>query len=284
MLADRFRAAREAAGLTQSELAARAGVSRQLVGALEAGRHLPRVDAALRLAGVLGENPARLFGHRPAPLDVATGTTPADGTAVRVGEVGDLVVTAPAEVGAIGWGIADGVVDDGDVMGPPGRPGAVLIGCEPGLAVLEQLQRESGRRAVSVAASSAVARVALEAGRAHAAVVHGPDGEPLPGAPAGALRLHLARWRVGLAASPDLGGDWWRRALSGDLAVVQREPGAAVQAELAAAAGRDLPGPTARGHVAAVAMALASGRAALTIEPAAIAAGAAFHPLGLHRA
>lgn len=280
----RFREARAAVGLTQAELAARAGVSRQLVGAIETGRHLPRVDAALALAAALGVDAALLFGDRPAPLDVVTGATPPDGTAVRIGEVGDLVVTTPAETGTSGWGMADGVVEDGRLTIPPGRPGAVVIGCEPGLAVLEHLQRGGGRRAVSVTASSTAARAALDAGRVHAAVVHGPDGEPLPKAPGGAIRLHLARWRVGLAASPDMDGDWWRRALSGDLPVVQREPGAAAQAELVAAAGRDVPGPLAAGHVAAVTMALVSGRAALTIEPAAVAAGALFHPLALHRA
>ena len=45
----------EPMGMSQVELAARAGVSRQLIGAAEAGRHLPRVDAALAsgAAGVL---------------------------------------------------------------------------------------------------------------------------------------------------------------------------------------------------------------------------------------
>jgi DNA-binding transcriptional ArsR family regulator/DNA-binding XRE family transcriptional regulator len=42
-----------AGGLTQAQLAELAGVSRQLVGAVEADRHLPRVDAAVRLAAAL---------------------------------------------------------------------------------------------------------------------------------------------------------------------------------------------------------------------------------------
>ena len=46
----RLRAARERAGLTQAELAERAAVSRQLVGAIEAGRHSPAIfDTALRM-------------------------------------------------------------------------------------------------------------------------------------------------------------------------------------------------------------------------------------------
>ncbi|MDE3131489.1 MAG: helix-turn-helix transcriptional regulator, partial [Acidobacteriota bacterium] len=41
-------------GLTQAELATRAGVSRQLVAAVEAGVNAPSVDSALRLAQTLG--------------------------------------------------------------------------------------------------------------------------------------------------------------------------------------------------------------------------------------
>lgn len=49
-----LRELRDAKGLTPGELAGRAGVSRRLVGAVEAGRHLPRVAAAAALTAALG--------------------------------------------------------------------------------------------------------------------------------------------------------------------------------------------------------------------------------------
>ena len=54
-------------GLTQTELAASAGVSRQLVAAVEAGVNTPAVDAALRLAQALGCSAEDLFEAAPAP-------------------------------------------------------------------------------------------------------------------------------------------------------------------------------------------------------------------------
>ncbi|MEZ0294170.1 MAG: helix-turn-helix transcriptional regulator, partial [Solirubrobacteraceae bacterium] len=67
-IAQRVRAARVAAGLTQEELARRAAVSRALVGAVERGRHMPAADAAIRLAAALGSSVERLFGSADPAL------------------------------------------------------------------------------------------------------------------------------------------------------------------------------------------------------------------------
>ncbi|HEX6420566.1 MAG TPA: helix-turn-helix domain-containing protein, partial [Acidimicrobiales bacterium] len=61
-MTDRIRALRAARGLSQRDLSERAGVSRQLVGAVEAGRHVPNVRAALALARALEVPVERLFG------------------------------------------------------------------------------------------------------------------------------------------------------------------------------------------------------------------------------
>ncbi|OUZ12483.1 transcriptional regulator [Aeromicrobium sp. PE09-221] len=58
-------AQRERAGLTQSELAARLGVSRQTVISIERGRHDPSLALAFRMAGVFGLRIEELF--EPAP-------------------------------------------------------------------------------------------------------------------------------------------------------------------------------------------------------------------------
>ena len=279
MTGDLVRSRREALGLSQTELAARAGVSRQLVGALESGRHLPRVDAALGLARALDVGVETLFGSPEHPVDVITGALPAEGALVRAGRVGDRVVTGTARSG---WD-ADGVVAGGvlDRLQQT-APGPVIAGCEPAFETLEWLLREAGFGALSVTASSAAAIDALGGGRVHAAVVHGAVGL-LPDATSGAIRFALARWQVGLAAGPDAAPDWFERAMSGFAPVIQRERGASVQSAFREAVGVDVPGPRVASHVDAVRLSLVTGLAAVTIEPAAIAGRARFRPLDVHQ-
>jgi DNA-binding XRE family transcriptional regulator/molybdate-binding protein len=285
MSQNRLRGFRLEAGLTQGELATRAGVSRQLVGAVEAGRHLPRVDAGLALAAALGVDVGRLFGSDGVASDVVSGLKPEDGSVVRLGWVGDRIVTAPARIGGDGWEAADAVAEGGR-MAPFGdlNPGAVVAGCEPGLETLEHLLRQGGSGALSVATSSGAALDALVAGRAHAAVVHGPLGKlpSVPSAPA-VVRVRLTGWQVGLAIPPDIGSSWWQQVLDGELAVVQRESGAAVQRTFEeAVGGSTTSGPRVGGHVVAARHGAAAGMPALTVEPAALAVGAEFHPLDRH--
>lgn len=289
MSSSSLRELREAAGLTQAELAARAGVSRQLVGAVEVGRHLPRVDAALALAAALNVDVRSLFITESTPVDVVSGSTPVDGSLVRAGRVGDRIVTVPVRVGLNGWDVADGVVEGGTLawFGRRG-PGLVVAGCEPGLEVLERMLREQGSGAVAATGSSTTAVDALAAGRVHAAVVHGPEHRsfPLP-TNVGVDRYRLARWRVGLAAPSTAASGWWQEALAGRVPVVQREQGAGVQRTFEEAL--DTPhsrvaGPRVDTHLEAARTAVLTGMAAVTIEPAAMAVGASFHPLEVHEA
>lgn len=282
-----LREAREGAGLTQAELAARAGVSRQLVGAVEVGRHLPRVDAALALAAVLGVDVESLFAAPGLPADIVSGEPSPDRAPLRLGRVGDRLVSAPARVGSDGFDVADGLVE-GVSLVTFGRhgPGLVVAGCEPGLDLLERLLREGGMGAVAATTSSARALGALVAGRVHAAVVHGPVGR-FPAAPAGVeiVRFHLARWQVGLSAPGDGHPRWWEEALSGRVAVVQREEGAVAQLAFTSAVGGErVAGPRVGSHLEAARRSVIAGMPAVTIEPAALAVGAAFHPLEVHEA
>src|SRR4051812_8412835 len=104
------------AGLSQVELARRAGVSRALVGAVEQGRHVPAADAAVRIARALGTTVEALFAPgAPAALEatpVLGGRLP-DGAPVRAGTVGGRLVAAP--LARDEWVAPDGVVADGRV-------------------------------------------------------------------------------------------------------------------------------------------------------------------------
>jgi transcriptional regulator with XRE-family HTH domain len=70
--AARLRQVRTGRGMTQAELAARAGVSVAYVGRLERGRAAPGIDLVARLAHALGATPGSLLPDGP----------PADGPAV----------------------------------------------------------------------------------------------------------------------------------------------------------------------------------------------------------
>src|SRR5262249_10485300 len=91
-----LRKLRQDAGLQQQELAARVGVSRQTLSAIEAGTTVPSTALALDLARVLGcrvENLFALAGRdRPLPATLAPGFAPgppagAAGRRVRLGWV-----------------------------------------------------------------------------------------------------------------------------------------------------------------------------------------------------
>lgn len=306
MLGERIRTLRHARGLTQTQLADLARVSRQLVGAVEADRHLPRVDAAVRLAAALSTSVEQLLAPDVREA-VGVIEDPTEGALVRLARVGERLVCVPAAGSGEGWAAADGQIRDGSVQPfDVERPAAVVAGCDPvvGLAA-RLLETASGPRVVPVATSSTAAAAALAAGRTHAATVHGPDLTAAPAAgagpaatagpdsgaahvPAGTRRWHLARWQVGLAAPADLPDGWVADALAGRRPVIHREPGAASQAafERARQAGdtgtTPLDGPRVGGHAEAAWRAVTDGMVAVTMEPAARANGLRFHPLEVH--
>jgi DNA-binding XRE family transcriptional regulator len=286
----RVRALRDGRGLSQGALAAAAGVSRQAVSALESGRHLPRVDAALALASALGTTVERLLAGDHPPAVAVCGPAPAEGQAVRAARVGERVVCAPLPAPGDGesWAAPDGVVRAGRVVPLEGAAldGFVLLGCDPALGVLAALGPASSGRLMVVPATSRVARQALAGGRAHAALVHGsqPDADE----PKGVVRVPFARWRTGLAAAPGAARAL-DAALAGRAPVVQRDVGAAAQgaylrALARAGVGEAPDGVIASGHLDAARRAAETGLAAVTIEPVARALGLEFRALETHRA
>jgi DNA-binding XRE family transcriptional regulator len=280
-------------GLSQADLARAAGLTRPLVSAVETGRHIPSVKAAIAIAGALGVTVEGLFGPEP-PRPVALpafGSPPLGAGAVTVIRVGDdLVYTSLPHWGAgdTGWSRPDGVVREGrlDLFPDADTSGLAVAGCDPALGLAASLLPARGpERLVPIHASTKDALEALRAGRVHAALVHGVPGH-LP-EPLEVRRWRLARWRVGLATRPG-GGIELSRVGRGEVRAARREPGAESQKALEralrrAGAPRRMRGPVAAGHVDAARL-VAEGAAdvAITIEAAALAFGLDLQALEEH--
>lgn len=283
MLGRRVRDLRVRAGLGQAELAARAGVSRQAIGALEAGRHLPRVDAALRLATALGTTVEQLLADDAGGPVVWDGSRVTDGP-VRVVSVRHRQVLLPVSGAASGalFATPDGVVRDGRLELLPGadRDGLLIAGCDPALGVLADAgPRHGPSRLLPVVATSGQAVEALLDGRVHAAVVHDRTPPPTPDG-RHPHRFPFARWRTGLTlpTAGDLDA-----VVAGEAAVIHREPGAAAQRAFERAVPRFATlGAPASSHLDAAHRALTTGAPAVTIEPAAASLGLPFHPFETH--
>lgn len=288
-MSDRIRSERGRVGLSQQALADRAGLSRQLVGAMEAGRHNPSVAAALSVARVLCVTVEDLFGNGPQHSPAAVVGDLADGP-VRAGRVGGEVVVAGASASDEWWSLADGVASGTHVELFPGVAPAELVvaGCDPLLgAMAEQVARSTRHRVMVVHASTSRAIEALLHGRAHAAVVHGPRGTlEVPGGVA-VRRWRLASWQAGLASagSTAIGVE---EVVDRKMPVLQRERGASTQAALRRAlrrvgAGVSVPGPVAAGHLdVARRLRCREAKAGVTMEAAALAFGLAFTPIEVH--
>jgi DNA-binding XRE family transcriptional regulator len=288
----RLRERRIECGLTQAELAARAGVSRQLVAAVEAGHNAPAVDAALGLARALATTVEDLFSPGPGTVVAALGTELPDGAPVKVGRVGDRLVAAELAdhgVAGAGWAKPDGVIRGGRVRLFAGASprGLVLAGCDPALGVAEAMLDGLGPSSLlALSTATGTGLAALAGGTIHGAVVHGPSGE-LPDPPGPVVRLHLARWQVGLGLAGPVRSRSLEDVLAGKAPIAQRDPAAASQQALeraAAKAGTGGPprGPRAGGHIEAARIAATLGCAALTTEAAARAFGLHFLPLEEH--
>ncbi len=110
---EQIRRARAAHGFSQNELARRAGISRQALGAIEAGQYQPGVSVAIALARELGATVEALFGAE-SPDDIAVAVPAsvklAAGAHVALARVGGRVVAVPAAAVQHHLMAADGIV------------------------------------------------------------------------------------------------------------------------------------------------------------------------------
>jgi DNA-binding XRE family transcriptional regulator len=290
--ASRLREYRRERGLTQAELAARAGVSRQLVAAAEAGRNVPAVDTALALARALSTTVEELYDKGPLDVVAALGGRLRTRTPLRIGRVGKRLVGAElADHGVAGasWAKSDAVLENGELRLFAGAvpAGVVVAGCDPALGIAEAMLDGLGTRSMlALSAPTAGAVRALLRGGVHAAVVHGLPHELLA-RPVPVTRWHLARWQVGLAIPAKLRHHSFEAVLGLNLPIAQRDRGATSQRAFeraCRAAGIAVRPDRARasGHIDAARIAAALGGVAVTTEGAARVFGLEFLPLETH--
>lgn len=311
-----LRARRLDAGLSQSALAERVGVSRQALIHIEAGRQIPSTGLALLLARALRCGVDDLFAlPSPAAMRVTLAPGgPERATRVVVGQVDGRWAAHQVPDGPIP---SDGLLDPLADRGPDDhrQPRAVAVqpltdpaalahnalvaGCAPLLGLLAgrlgQRQRHPALRATWIPANSARAVDLLAAGLVHVAGLHLEGSEHdhrllvadrFPGQPT--LLVHLTRWRQGLVVAP--GNPLGIRAAADvtrpDVRFARREPGAGADALIRRLLGAPPPeaGPLAAGH-AEVARLVRWGVAdvGVAIEAAALAAGLDFVPLAEER-
>jgi len=265
---NRVRHFRQAQGWSQGELAARAGISRTAVSAIEGGRLVPSVAAALALARVLGCTVEDLFepGASSTPSVRWAWEPSASGSAQNacrywLAEVAGRQVLYPAETTCQGLVAHDGIAPAAADGAAPAdwQPASeaqqsagatlVLAGCDPAASLLAaEYQRQTPFRMIPLARSSRQALDLLKAGLVHVAGVHlGPaDSSGNEEAVRQALGpgfqlLRLADWEQGVALAPHTKQPRLHGLLRAKLRWVAREPGSGARQCLDELFGRPRP-------------------------------------------
>ena len=315
----KLREIRAARGLAQQDLAARCGLTRQSIGAIESGRYVPNTGVALALARELGCRVEDLFvlPDEPPPLPIElAGRAP--GGAGRAGRVavasvrGRLIAHPLGDERELQSGFLPA---DGVLTAASGRPRAslltpahelertaLLLGCDPALGILrahvERRNPDVHLRCLPVASRQALEQ--LRNGHAHVAGTHLHD--PATGvhnlpqakralAKTGGLLVRFASWQQGLVVAA---GNPKRLQTVADLTrprvrFVNRDAGSGGRALLDELLRRDgVPSASIAGydrvvttHVAAAACVAAGGAdAAIALRATAEAFGLGFVPLG----
>lgn len=313
-----LRATRLRLGLSQQELAAAAGITRQTIGGIEAGLYAPSAAVALRLARAMGCRVEDLFWLEedlPTVEAAAAGAVPTDGSLrVAMARVGGRWVAHPL------WGEqafrtemipADGLgtwsaeretmqvqlLDDPESLART----VVVAGCTPALSLWARSAERwnPGLRVLWTHANSMAALHSLARGEVHAAGLHLCD--PTTGecnAPyvrqalgrRGATLVNLGLWEEGLVVAP---GNPMRLKEGADLAredvvLVNREEGAGSRLLLDSLLQESgVPATAVNGYSRVVqshqevARAVASGQADVGVSTAAVAAayGLSFVPV-----
>jgi len=233
----RIRALRLERGWSQAELARRAGLSRPEVSAVETGRVVPSVHAALGLGRAFGVAVEALFSAPRSPVTWAVPPAPST-TRAWIADVGARRFAYPCASSVLGLRPHDVVVGSDGVLPeaePP--PTLVMAGCDPAVALLADALSRRGIRVLALARSSGEALELLKQGVVHVAGVHLGRAGPRSNARAVKQRLgaghgilRWANWQEGLVTAPGTNVDAGSAARLARLSWVGRETGSGARA------------------------------------------------------
>ncbi|MFO0945161.1 MAG: substrate-binding domain-containing protein [Planctomycetota bacterium] len=223
---------------SQIELAERAGISRAAVSAIESGRIVPSVAAALQLASVFACSVEELFGAA-APAGGVVWATPAPRDPCRFwhAEVNGRVLYYPTESTTVGYTPHDGVMEAGSIrlsasFAP--RQTLVVACCDPAVGLLAaEYERASGFRLLVLPRSSRLALDMVRSGTAHVAGLHlATASEPEMNARLAKEMLDDdfsllagAHWDEGLAVRPQVDASSVEDVIRSNLVWIGREAG-----------------------------------------------------------
>jgi molybdate-binding protein/DNA-binding XRE family transcriptional regulator len=286
---NRVRERRTAVGLTQAELAERAGISRTAVTAIEGGRLVPSVAAALAIAEALGATVEALFGRGGVGAEEELWAWEPRDTPARFwrAEVAGRRLRYPAGSTPMFTPLPD--------AGAPLRAAApeetlVMACCDPAAGLLAtQFAAVTGLRLLVLPRSSRQALDLLRQRLIHLAGLHLTTREaPERNLEAaretlgeGFQMLRIARWQEGIAVAPTTRLRSVRAAAKARLTWIGREPGSGARQCLDRLLA-DRPGPRriARNH-RGVTEAVQSGwaDAGVCVQLASVEAGLDFLPV-----
>jgi len=183
----KLRDIRTGRGFSASELAARIGVSRQTIYAIEDGTFVPNTAIALKLSSVLDSTVEEIFSSANEPRRTpVTATLLARPSAVpapfvNVCRVSGRMIAVPSAAKSAYLPSAEGVIEarkklNASINCPAEIPGEskrlLVAGCDPALSLLNDALRGSGFDIVAVPCSSLRALDWLKKGKVHAAGTH----------------------------------------------------------------------------------------------------------------
>jgi molybdate-binding protein/DNA-binding XRE family transcriptional regulator len=191
-IANRLAEVRGRRGLSASQLAALAGVSRQTIYAVEANNYMPNTALALRLARAL-EVPVEDLFQLAAPAPPSRETVDVElifedsslkaGQPVQLCPIGGATIAVPSPLVPIYLPAADGVLADRTgqrklrrsavLLDKDPLPTRLLVaGCDPALSVLAAHARTAGVDLALAGCNSSRALELLKSGRIHIAGTH----------------------------------------------------------------------------------------------------------------
>jgi len=223
-------------GLTQAELAARAGISRTAVTAIEGAKLVPSVATALSLAAALECTVEDLFRPSTQATEVESWAWPpaTNSTHCWQAEVSGRTLKYPAAATPMLAALPDSSAVNSPNSSTDSRETLVLACCDPAAGLLaSQFQLATGMRLIVIPRSSAQSLELLRQGLVHLAGLHLATAD-YPDRNVDAVRmelgneyelLRLSHWQEGVALASSSRHRSVHSVLSAKLKWIGREEG-----------------------------------------------------------